>query len=187
MRRFILRCSSALAVIFAVLTASPLVAQSGFALKAAGVFNFSDVDAERTDIDLEDAAGFNVGAEYVLPGGLGLGISGYTLGSPSDFDTSEGSLVMLAEANYFFKLPLLPISPYAGLHVGLGSYDLDDVQDRVRPDVDFGDRGYQFGVRFQPTTLIGLDAQFRRVSGSLSGEQDASFEASQVLLGVTLF
>src|SRR5690606_10427389 len=97
------------------------------------------------------------------------------------------SLVMLAEANYFINIPLLPITPYAGLHVGLGTYDLDDVENAVRPEVDFGDRGWQVGLRFQPTPMFGLDAQFRRVSGSLSGEQDASFDTNQVLIGVTIF
>ena len=56
--------------------------------------------------------------------------------SPSDFDISEGSLVMLAEANYFLNLPALPITPYAGLHVGLGTYSLDDVDAGVSPEPD---------------------------------------------------
>jgi hypothetical protein len=166
---------------------SPASAQDGFALKLGGVFNSSTVEERETELRLHDAAGWNLGLEYVLPNGLGLGVSGYTSGSPNDFDTSEGSLVVLADVNYFFRLPLLPVAPYAGLHVGLGTYRMQDVQDGVRPSVDFGDRGWQFGVRFQPTSLIGVDAQFRNVSGSLAGAQESSFETRQLVLGVTLF
>lgn len=162
-------------------------AQDGFALKGSAVFNRTRVDDQGRRLDLTDAAGWNLGAEVVLPMGLGVGISGYTSGSPDDFDASRGSLLVLGEANYFLRLPFLPVSPYAGVHVGLGSYSLDDVQDGVRPDVDFGDLGYQFGVRLQPSALIGLDAQVRRVSGSLSGVQGADFENHQVLIGITIF
>ncbi len=178
---------SGLAVLALIATPAGAHAQDGFALKVGGVFNSSTVEDRESDLRLSDAAGWSVGAEYVLPGGWGIGLSGYTTGSPDAFDTSQGSLVVLADLNYFFRLPLLPISPYAGLHVGLGTYTLRDVQDRVRPQVDFGDRGWQVGVRFQPTAILGLDAQLRRVSGSLAGEQDASFDQRQVVLGVTIF
>lgn len=166
---------------------SQAAAQDGFALKGGAVFNRSSVDSEGRKLDLSDAAGWSLGAEVVLPLGLGVGISGYTSGSPNSFDVSEGSLLVLGEANYFLKLPMFPVAPYAGLHVGLGTYTLDDVENRVRPEVDFGDLGYQLGVRFQATPVVGIDAQFRRVSGSLAGEQDASFENNQVLIGITVF
>lgn len=125
----------------------------------------------------------------MLPLGIGLGIAGYTAGSPGDFDTSEGSLVMLGEANYFFSLPLLPISPYAGVHVGLGTLDMGELQDvrHRRPEVDFDDLGFQLGIRFQPSPLIGLDAQYRRVSGKLEGEQGTGFDTNQILIGLTVF
>lgn len=183
MKHIILMSALALGAAGAV----PVAAQSGFALKGSAVFNSSSVETSGTDLDLDDSRGFNVGAEFVLPMGVGVGVSGYTAGSPNDFDTSEGSLIMLGELNYFFNLPLLPITPYAGVHVGLGSYDLADVQGRVTPDVDFGDRGWQVGLRFQPIPLIGIDAQYRRVSGSLEEGQDSEFETNQVLLGITLF
>jgi hypothetical protein len=170
-----------------LLIAAPATAQDGLALKLGGVFNSSTVEERETDLRLADAAGWNVGAEYVFPGGWGVGLSGYTTGSPDAFDTSRGSLVVLADLNYFFRLPLLPLAPYAGLHVGLGTYTMQDVQDGARPRVDFGDRGYQFGVRFQPTSILGIDAQFRRVSGSLADEQEVEFETRQFVLGVTLF
>src|SRR5690348_10471519 len=73
-------------------------AQQGFALKAGPVFNSSDVREEETSLRLSDAAGWGAGIEYVLPLGIALGVSGYTAGSPNDFDLSEGSLVMLADA-----------------------------------------------------------------------------------------
>lgn len=175
------------AAALALIAATPAAAQQGFALKGGAVFNSSTVEDRETNLRLADAAGWHIGAEYVLPLGIGIGISGYTSGSPDDFDTSSGSLVMLAEANYFFNLPILPISPYLGVHTGLGSYRLDDVRDRVRPEVDFGDFGYQVGVRFQPIAILGLDLQLRNVSGSLGGDQGGSFETRQVLLGVTVF
>jgi hypothetical protein len=176
-----------LAVFFALVISSPVAAQDGFGLKLGGVFNSSTVEERETDLRLADAAGWNVGLEYVLPGGIGVGVSGYTTGSPTNFDTSQGSLVLLADLNYFFRLPLLPIAPYLGLHVGLGTFQMQDVQEGARPQVDFGDRGYQFGVRFQPTSILGLDAQLRQVSGSIAGSQDSSFETRQIILGVTLF
>lgn len=172
-------------------TATLAPAQDGFALKGSLVFNRSDVDASRESgvgsvNDLPDAAGFNLGAEYVV-GPLGIGIAGYQAGNVRDYSLSEGSLNFLAEANYFLKLPVLPLSPYAGVHVGLGSYKLGDLDDRPRPEVDFGDLGYQLGVRFQPTRFLGLDAQYRRVSGSLADVQDSRFETNQFVVGVTLF
>lgn len=173
------------ALVMAVAGAGTADAQSGFALKGSLLFNSSDV--EGTETDYEDSAGFNLGAEYVLPLGIGVGISGYTAGAPEDFSFSEGSLIMLGEANYFFNLPLLPISPYVGAHVGLGTLELGDLENTARPEADFGDLGFQIGVRFQPISLLGIDAQYRRVSGSLAEIQDSDFESNQFLLGITLF
>jgi hypothetical protein len=116
---------------------------------------------------------------------LAVGLSAYTAGSPDAFDTSEGSLIFLADANLYLKLPL-PVTPYAGMHVGLGSYQLRELEG-ARPDVDFGDRGYQFGLRFQATRALGLDAQYRRVAGSLYEEQGSEFERNQFILSVALF
>lgn len=170
----------------AVATAAPASAQGGFALKGGLVFNSSDVEDDGTSTGLSDAAGFHVGAEYMLPLGVAVGISGYTAGSPGDFDTSEGSLLVLGDANYFFSLPLVPLRPYVGAHVGLGTLDLGDVQGTARPEVDLDDLGYQLGLRFQPTRKLGVDAQYRRVSGSLDNEQSTEFETDQVLIGATL-
>lgn len=173
------------ALLFA--SAAPAAAQSGFALKGGLVFNEGTVNEARADEQIPQSNGFHVGLEYVLPLGIGVGVSGYTVGAPEDFDTGEGALNFLAEANYFFKLPILPIAPYAGVHVGLGTYSLGEVADGPEPEVDFGDLGYQVGVRIQPTRLIGIDAQYRRVSGSLAENQEASFESDQFVVGITLF
>jgi len=178
---------SASVLLFLVGNAAPVSGQSGFGLKVGGVFNSSTVEERETDLRLADAAGWNLGIEYVSAGGLGLGLSGYTTGSPTHFDRDRGSFVVLADANYFLRIPLLPIAPYAGVHMGLGTYRLEDVQDGVRPRVGWRDRGHQYGVRFQPMSILGIDAQIRRVSGSLADQQDRSFETRQVVLGVTLF
>lgn len=170
-----------------LLGSAPAAAQSGFALKGGLVFNSSDVDRDVSNMELQDAAGFHLGAEMVLPLGLGVGVSGYTTGSPDDFDTGSGSLVVLGEANYFLNLPILPVTPYAGVHTGLGTLHLEDVEGFGRPEVDFGDLGWQVGVRFQPLPILGVDAQYRRVSGSLEGAQGAGFETNQFLIGVALF
>lgn len=162
-------------------------AQSGFALKGSMLFSSSSVEDEGTELDYEDSMGFNIGAEYVLPMGIGIGVAGYTAGSPDDFDFSEGSFIALGEANYFLSLPFLPVSPYVGAHVGLGTVELGDIENTPRPEVDFGDLGFQVGVRFQPLEMVGIDAQYRRVSGSLQAEQDPDFSSNQVLIGITLF
>ena len=183
-----MRRSALLLALIAAVSAAPAAAQSGFALKGGLVFNSSDVEGDRSDLDLSDAAGFHVGAEYLLPLGVAVGISGYTAGAPGDFSVSEGSLLVLGDANYFMDFPILPITPYAGLHVGLGTFELSDFeQGTARPEVDFGDLGWQIGLRFQPMPILGIDAQYRRVSGSLRGEQDTSFETNQFLIGVTVF
>ena len=162
-------------------------AQSGFALKGGLLFNSSSVEAEGQDLNIEDSKGFNVGVEYVLPFGIGIGVTGYTAGSPEDFDFSEGSLITLGEINYFVNVPTLPISPYVGAHTGLGAVEISEVEDMPVPEVDFGDLGFQVGVRIQPHPMLGIDAQYRRVSGSLRQLQAAEFESNQFLIGITLF
>lgn len=165
----------------------PAVAQSGFALKGHYIINSSAADEARETRQLPDADAFGLGAEYVLPFGLGVGVSGYTAESEGDVQSSE--FTILAEANYFLSFPLLPISPYAGVHAGLGVLDRETVSN---PDLEIQDRnrsqlGYQLGVRFQLSQLIGLDAQWRRMSTSADADQDDRLERDQVLLGVTIF
>lgn len=171
-----------------LLAASPAAAQSGFALKGHFVYNGAARSAVEADT-LPQSNGFSVGAELVLPLGIGVGVSGYAANGTSDFDVETSSLVVLAEANYFLNLPLLPVSPYAGVHAGLGRYtretadDLDDAEIRD----DRTQLGYQLGVRVQLNSLLGLDAQYRRVSVSAAEDQDEGLDRNQYLVGVTLF
>src|SRR5690606_23959200 len=85
---------------------------------------------------LPDADAFGLGAEFVLPFGIGVGVSGFTASSDeAEFESRE--FTILGEANYFFRLPMLPISPYAGVHAGLGVLDQDNLSD---PDLEIQDK-----------------------------------------------
>lgn len=185
MRRILLTlaASAALGLMFA----APSGAQSGFALKGHYIINSSAANDARDSRQLPDADAFGLGAEFVLPFGLGVGVSGYTASSDDQVENRE--FTILAEANYFFNIPLFPISPYVGVHAGLGVLDQDNVTD---PALELQDKnrsqlGYQLGLRFQVTSMVGLDAQWRRMSTSADSGQDDRLERNQVLLGVTLF
>ena len=168
-----------------MLGAVPGLAQQGFALKGHFLYNSSAREGARDSIP--SANGFSIGAEVVLPLGIGLGVSGYAAGGADRFFNDEGStLTGLAEANYFLRLPLIPISPYAGVHAGLGRITRRDNGDLLR-DRSLTQLGFQLGVRVQPISLLGLDAQFRRVSQSAAESQAGSLERNQILVGVTLF
>ncbi|HEX6927444.1 MAG TPA: outer membrane beta-barrel protein [Longimicrobiaceae bacterium] len=179
---------SAVVLVLGSAAITPVSAQNGFALKGHYIVNSSAAEEARESRQLPDADAFGLGAELVLPVGLGVGISGYTAKSDQEaFDSRE--FTVLGEVNYFLRLPMLPISPYAGVHAGLGVLDQDNVTD---PDLEIQDKrrsqlGYQLGVRFQVTPLIGLDAQWRRMSTSADEDQDDRLERDQVLLGVTVF
>ena len=171
------------------LSAVPAAAQSGFALKGHYILNSSAAEEGRQDRQLPAADAFGIGAEFVLPFGIGVGVTGYTAGETSDLDYETTELTVLGEANYFLRLPVLPIAPYVGIHAGLGSLNRDNV---TSPDFEIEDKtrsqfGYQVGVRLQATSLIGIDAQWRRMSTSAEEGQDNALERNQVLLGVTLF
>lgn len=169
--------------------AATVEAQSGFALKGHYILNSSTASTARQDRQLPSGDGLGIGVEYVLPFGLGLGVSGYMAGDTDDVDLQTNELTVLGEANYFFRLPVLPISPYVGLHAGLGKLSRENV---TNPAFQIEDRtrsqfGYQVGLRLQASSLIGFDAQWRRMSTSAAAGQDGSLERDQVLLGVTLF
>jgi hypothetical protein len=184
MRKFLLPL-----VFGALLTAAagvPAVAQSGFALKASHIYNHVQ---SKGATEVNGASGFGVGAEYVLPiVGLGVGVSAYTVGRPGEFNFENSTVNAVAEANYFFKLPLIPVAPYAGVHTGLGQFALGD-NDRIdaRPRDGWRQVGFQAGVRVQLISLLGVDAQFRRVSSSLAAGQGDELSRNQVLVGITLF
>lgn len=183
-----MRCS----VIFLVagvalsgLLALPAEAQDGFALKGHFIINSTAAEEAQENRELPGADAFGLGAEFVLPFGLGIGVSGYTAQSDDEFETRE--FTILGEANYFLSLPMLPIAPYAGVHAGLGVLDREDVGGLEIQDKNRSQLGYQLGVRFQLSQLIGLDAQWRRMSTSASADQDDRLERDQVLVGVTIF
>ena len=170
------------------LSVVPGEAQSGLALKGHYIINSSAAEEAQESRQLPDADAFGLGAEFVLPMGLGVGISGYTA-QTDDAEVESREFTVLGELNYFINVPVLPISPYVGVHAGLGVLDQDDVTD---PNLEIQDKsrsqlGYQLGLRFQVTPLIGLDAQWRRMSTSADEDQDDRLERDQVLLGVTLF
>ena len=169
-------------------TAAGAHAQQGFALKGHYIFNSSAVSEERADT-FPDANGFSIGAEIVLPFGIGVGVSGYTAGGVTEQDVETSSLNVLAEANYFLDLPLLPISPYAGVHAGLGRFSKEDLDDPQAPEIEDTrtQLGFQVGVRVQLNSLLGLDAQYRRVSTSAAENQESGLDRNQYLVGVTLF
>ncbi len=161
-------------------------AQSGFALKGHYLFNASDVENRETQTPVAD--GFSIGAEFVLPFSVGVGVTAYTTGKATEVDRESTSFGVLAEANYFIDIPLLPVAPYVGVHGGLGQYTIEDAG---AADPEFQDSrtqlGWQVGARFQLTQMIGLDAQYRRVSESASEDQGGDLERNQVLVGITLF
>ena len=182
----------ALAGIAALAAAPALQAQSGFALKGHYVFNESKVDDARNSgfDDVPSPDGFSVGAEFVLPMGIGIGATAYTEGKATDVDTRTSSFAVLAEANYFARLPIIPLRPYAGVHAGIGRYTIEDVSGGDA-DPEIRDTrtqlGYQLGVRWQVTRMIGIDGQFRHVSDSASEDQSPDLERNQFLLGITVF
>jgi hypothetical protein len=186
------RATIAVAALAAFAAVPALHAQSGFALKAGYVFNKSNVDDARESgfDDVPSPDGFSVGAEYVLPFGLGVGVSAYTEGSATDVNARTTSFAVLGEANYFARLPVIPLRPYAGVHAGLGRYTIEDVQ--TGPDSpEIKDNrtqlGFQLGVRWQVSSLLGIDGQYRHVSDQASKDQSPDLERNQFVLGVTLF
>ena len=175
----------ALAALLLVGASAPLHAQQGFALKGHYLFNSSKVKGTDS-IPAHD--GFSVGAEYVLPLGIGVGVSGYTTGNVTEANRRTTEYGILAEANYFLKLPVIPVAPYVGVNAGLGHYTVNQLSG-AQPKLEDskGQLGWQVGARLQLTHMLGVDAQYRRVSQSASNSQDPRLERNQVLVGVTLF
>lgn len=171
----------------ALLSAVPatLAAQSGFALKGHYLFNESSVE-DNDGRDIPSADGFSVGAELVLPLSIGVGVSAYTTGTARDVNIETTSFGVLAEANYFLDLPILPVTPYAGVHVGLGRFTVDDLDD-ADPEIEDGTTqlGFQVGVRLQLNSLLGIDAQYRRMSES--ADEADGLERNQFLIGIAVF
>jgi hypothetical protein len=186
------KATFALAALAAFAAAPALQAQSGFALKGGYVFNQSKVDDARESgfERVPSPDGFSIGAEFVLPMGLGIGATAYTEGSASNVDSETTAFAVLAEANYFLKLPVIPIRPYAGLHAGVGRYTIEDVQGGpATPEIKDTrtQLGFQLGARWQVSQLLGIDAQYRRVSDQASEDQSPDLERNQFVVGITVF
>ncbi|MDB4949672.1 MAG: hypothetical protein JWM27_2321 [Gemmatimonadetes bacterium] len=165
--------------------AAPAHAQQGFALKGHYLFNESKVKGADS---IPAADGFSVGAEYVLPLNVGIGVSGYTTGHITEANRRSTEYGFLAEANYFFKLPIIPVAPYAGVNAGLGHYTVNELSGAEAKIQDTRTQlGFQVGARLQLTHMLGVDAQYRRVSQSAADSQSSRLERNQVLVGVTLF
>lgn len=183
----------ALAALAALAAAPALHAQSGFALTGDYVFNSSKVhDARQSGFNsVPSPDGFSVGAEYVLPMGIGVGASAYSEGSATSVNAKTTSFAVIGEANYFLRLPMIPIHPYAGVSAGLGRYTIQDVTSGNATSPKVHDSrtqlGYQVGARWQITPLLGIDGKYRHLSDSASEQQSPSLERNQFLLGITLF
>jgi opacity protein-like surface antigen len=188
-----MRKSIAVAALAAFAAAPALHAQSGLALKGSYVFNQSKIsDARQSDFNqVPSPDGFSIGAEYVLPMGIGIGASAYTEGRATNVDARTTSFAVIGEANYFARLPMIPLRPYVGVHAGLGRYTIQDVSggttDGPRIEDSRTDLGYQLGVRWQVSQLLGIDGQYRHVSDASSDNQSPDLERNQFLLGITVF
>jgi hypothetical protein len=177
-----------LAALVGAAAATPAVAQSGLALKGHLLFNETNAREAEGDRRIPAEDGFSIGAEYVLPFGVGVGLTAYSEGKATESELETQRFGVLAEANYFFRLPVLPLRPYVGVHAGLGEYSYDDLSD-ADPEIEDSrtELGYQAGVRWQVTPLLGVDAQYRHVSDSAGESQSPELERNQVLIGITLF
>jgi opacity protein-like surface antigen len=183
---------SATVLLLILLFAAPASAQTGFGLKGHLVYNASTAQTFQNDPNVDAAgnfAGFNLGAEYVLPMGLAFGVTGYASGDPRD--TDRGTIFLaLAEVNYYLDIPALPLSPFAGVHVGLGSFSWDVRDEGLGSDLgdlDRADFGWQLGARLQLMRGLAVEATYRRLSAPAEAAQNPGFESDQVLLGVRIF
>jgi hypothetical protein len=161
---------------------------SGLKFKGAHIYNRSSLDTEQRELT-EANTGWSAGIE-IVGRHIGIGLTGFTAGTISEFAVDETTFVVLAEANYYVPIRVIRLAPYVGVHTGLGSYTSSYVDEPYLPSVS--DRspaslGLQFGARWQPIALGSIDVQWRRLSESAAQAQDRSFERSQILLGVTLF
>lgn len=186
-------CGTCAAVLTLLLvTAASASAQAGFGLKGHLVYNGSTAQTFQDSPDVDaagDFAGFNLGAEYLFPMGLALGVSGYASGDPRD--TDRGTVFMvLADANYYLDIPALPVSPFVGVHAGLGSFSWDVRDEGLNGDIgdlERADFGWQAGLRLNLTPALSIEAMYRRLSADAEATLNPGFETDQVLLGVRLF
>lgn len=164
----------------------PASFNSGIKLRFDFHLNRSEVN-DVTDAP-DDENGYGAGLE-INGRHLGIGLYGYAGGQAQEFDSENTPVIIVAEANYFYPIQRLWLAPFVGVHTALGRFTKDYFDDPYfpKPQDSFNDLGYQIGLRFKPIPVLGLDAQWRRVSGYARDNQDAGLSRTQVLLGVTLF
>jgi len=182
----------ALVALTLLATPEPAQAQSGFGLKGHLVYNASTAQTFREEPDASmgsDFAGFNLAGEYMFPFGVGVGLAGTAAGDPRDTDRAT-VFMLLTEANYYLDLPALPVRPFLGAHVGLGTWSWsvrDEVTGEGFSNLDRAKLGWQIGVRVGLPGPLSIEGLYRRMSASAKEGQDPGFESDQVLLGVRIF
>jgi hypothetical protein len=157
-------------------------------IKLRGNLHFTQT---RADVATEMPRGENAyGAGLEIIGRrLGMGVYGFAPGRTEGFEAERTAVHVALEANYFHPMERIRLAPYVGVHSGLGSFTRDYFADPhfPRPRDGRRDLGYQAGIRFKPIPLIGLDAQWRRQSRSITVEMGEMLERDQFMVGVVLF
>lgn len=171
--------------------AAPAAAQhdsfnSGFKLRGDFHFDRSTV-ASVGDIQ-QPEHGYGLGLEY-NGRNLGVALYGFALGRPRGFDSHETPVNVVLEGNYYVPIDGLRLAPFGGVHTGLGQFTGDYFADPHFPRIQdgLGNLGYQLGVRFQPLSQLGVEAQWRRHASSVYYDGLDRFERTQILVGVVLF
>jgi hypothetical protein len=159
---------------------------SGIKLRGNYHVNRSAVQTASERPTQEDGYGFGL---EINGKHLGIALYGFGSGRLSEYEAETSPVIVVAEANYFVPIERLRLAPYAGVHTALGEFTKTYFDDPhfPRPQDGVPALGYQFGVRFKPIPVIGLDAQWRRQSAFAATAQDPSLERNQVLVGITLF
>jgi hypothetical protein len=159
----------------------------GSRLKVRAHHLFTNYDTVRGDEGgTGGKLGYGGGLEIVLPSGFSFGVVGYTNGRVSEWDTDLNMVNVAAEFNYFLKLRALRLAPFVGVHGGLVRFAGGEFQDISWHD-GFSDLGYQYGVRFQPFALLGVDVQMRHLSTFMGSDGFDGSTDRHFLIGMTLF
>lgn len=173
-----------------LLVATPLAAQrgsftSGVSLHGNLHFNRSEIHAVEDVRQPEH--GYGLGLEFA-GSRAAVGLYGFAQGRARAFDSQSTQVHLTLEGNYYLPLESLRLAPFAGVHTGLGTLGRDYFDDPFlpRPRDGLGDLGYQFGVRFQPFSVVGVEAQWRQHAGSIQDELAPESEHRQVIVGVVI-
>ncbi len=160
---------------------------SGIKLRGNFHFNRSAVNSEDPRVP-EAENGYGAGLE-IIGRHLGVALYGFTVGNAREFDADATPVMVVAELNYFWPIQSIRLAPYAGIHTGLGVFTKDYFNEPFvpKPQDGISGLGYQIGLRFKPIPVIGLDAQWRRMSVSAFEAHGEMLERNQILIGLTLF